>query len=166
MRKPGQDSSTNAGRERTPKQDERVLLWQVRVTPGWRRLASDSLLAIAGVALVTGVLAAAHLYPRLPSSALTYLLVIAALASIRGHYASILAALLAFFSFNFFLALIIIFSIFSMRQQARYAAQMQSYYQIPLSTKIYITLAYFGLAAFLVVMMVYTRSLIPLSTGY
>ncbi len=104
MRKPGQDSSTNAGRERTPKQDERVLLWQVRVTPGWRRLASDSLLAIAGVALVTGVLAAAHLYPRLPSSALTYLLVIAALASIRGHYASILAALLAFFSFNFFLA--------------------------------------------------------------
>jgi Zn-dependent protease len=69
-------------------------------------------------------------------------------------------------SFNFFLALIIIFSIFSMRQQARYAAQMQSYYQIPLSTKIYITLAYFGLAAFLVVMMLYTRGLIPLSTGY
>ncbi|HEU5198962.1 MAG TPA: site-2 protease family protein [Ktedonobacterales bacterium] len=69
-------------------------------------------------------------------------------------------------SFNIFLALIIVFSIFSMRQQARSANQMQSYYQIPLSTKIYITLAYFGLAAFLVVMMLYARSLIPISTGY
>jgi len=79
-------------------------LQQARAAPGWRRSASDSLLAIAGVALVTGVIAATHLYPRLPSSALTYLLVIVALASTRGHYAAILAALLASFSFNFFLA--------------------------------------------------------------
>ena len=104
MRGPGQDSSTNAGRGRTPKQDERVPLQQARAAPGWRRSASDSLLAIAGVALVTGVIAAAHLYPRFPSSVLTYLLVIVALASTRGHYAAILAALLASFSFNFFLA--------------------------------------------------------------
>ncbi len=104
MRGPGQDSSRIAGRGRTPKQDERVPLQQARAAPGWRRSASDSLLAIAGVALVTGVIAATHLYPRLPSSALTYLLVIVALASTRGHYAAILAALLASFSFNFFLA--------------------------------------------------------------
>ena len=104
MREPDQNSSTNAGRGRTPKQDERVPLRQARAAPGWRRFASDSLLAIAGVALVTGVIAATHLYPRLPSSALTYLLVIVVLASTRGHYAAILAALLASFSFNFFLA--------------------------------------------------------------
>src|SRR5439155_17516077 len=94
---------TNAGRGRTPKQDERVPLQQARAAPGWRRSASDSLLAIAGVALVTGVIAAAHLYPRFPSSVLTYLLVIVALASTRGHYAAILAALLASFAFDFFL---------------------------------------------------------------
>jgi len=104
MRELGQESSTNAGRGRTPKQDERVPLQQARAAPGWRRSASDSLLAIAGVALVTGVIAAAHMYPSFPSSELNYLLVIVALASTRGHYAAILAALLASFSFNFFLA--------------------------------------------------------------
>ncbi len=104
MREPGQDSSTNAGRGRTPKQDERVPLRQARAEPGWRHTAIDSLLAIAGVALVAGVLAAVHLYPRLPSSELAYLLVIVALASIRGHYAAILAALLACFSIKFFRA--------------------------------------------------------------
>jgi len=101
MCEPGQDSSINAGGGRTSKQDERVPLQQAR--PGWRRFASDSLLAIAGVALVTGVIAAVHLYPRLPSSAFTYLLVIVALASTRGIYAAILAALLASFAFDFFL---------------------------------------------------------------
>lgn len=83
MREPGQDSSVNAA-------------------PGWRRFASDSLLAIAGVALVTCVIATEHLYPRLPSIVLTYLLVIIALARTRGSYAAILAALLASFSFDFF----------------------------------------------------------------
>ena len=86
------------------KQDERILSPEVKKKPGWRRYASDSLLAIAGVALLTGVIAAAHLYPRIPSVSLTYLLVIVALASTRGRYAAILAALLASFSFDFFIA--------------------------------------------------------------
>jgi signal transduction histidine kinase len=86
------------------KQSERIPALEVRKEPGWRRYASDSLLAIAGVALVTGVIAAAHLYPRFPSISLTYLLVIVALASTRGRYAAILAALLASFSFDFFIA--------------------------------------------------------------
>jgi signal transduction histidine kinase len=103
MREPGQDSNTNAGGGRTPKQDKRVPLPQARAAPGWRRAASDSLLAIAAVALVTGALATAHLYPRLPSIVLTYLLVIIVLASTRGRYAAILAAVLASFSFDFFL---------------------------------------------------------------
>jgi signal transduction histidine kinase len=100
MCEPGQDSSTNASRGSTPKQGERVPPQQAR--PGWRRSASDSLLAIAGVALVTCVIATEHLYPRLPSIVLTYLLVIIALARTRGSYAAILAALLASFSFDFF----------------------------------------------------------------
>jgi signal transduction histidine kinase len=86
------------------KQGERILSPEVKKKPGWRRYASDSLLAIAGVALLTGVIAAAHLYPRIPSVSLTYLLVIVALASTRGRYAAILAALLASFSFDFFSA--------------------------------------------------------------
>ncbi len=104
MREPDRDSSMNASRGggRMPEQDEPIPSWQAR--PGWRRFASDSVLALAGVALVTSVIAAAQLYPRLPSSALTYLLVIVVLASTRGHYAAILAALLASFSFDFFLA--------------------------------------------------------------
>lgn len=86
------------------KQGERILSPEVKKEPGWRRYASDSLLAIAGVALLTGVIAAAHLYPRIPSVSLIYLLVIVALASTRGSYAAILAALLASFSFDFFIA--------------------------------------------------------------
>jgi len=86
------------------KQDERILSPEVIKEPGWRGYASDSLLAISGVALVTGVIAAAHLYPRIPSISLTYLLVIITLASARGRYAAILAALLASFSFDFFIA--------------------------------------------------------------
>jgi K+-sensing histidine kinase KdpD len=56
-----------------------------------------------GVALVTAVIAAAHLYPRLPSIMLTYLLLIIALASTQRRYAALLAAVLASFSFNCFL---------------------------------------------------------------
>ena len=103
MHESGQESSTNAGRGRTPKQDERVPTRQARAAPGWRRAVSDSLLAIAGVALVTGVISVVHLYPRLPSIVLIYLLVIIVLASTRGIYAAIVAAVLASFSFDYFL---------------------------------------------------------------
>src|SRR5258706_3604852 len=100
MREPTQDSSTKAGSGRGPKQDERFP-WQPN-SPGWQRTASDSLLALAGVALVTGAIATVHLYPRFPSIVLTYVLLITTLASTRGLYAAILAALLAGFSFDFF----------------------------------------------------------------
>jgi signal transduction histidine kinase len=100
MRELNQQSSTNAGRGRTSEPDER-LSWR-QASSGWRRSASDSLLALAGVALVTAVIATAHLYPRLPSIILAYMLVIIALASSRGGYAAILAAVLASLSFDFF----------------------------------------------------------------
>ena len=86
------------------KQGERIPSPEGKKEPDWRRSTSDTLLAIAGVAMVTGVIAAAHLYPRIPSVSLIYLLVIIALASTRGRYAAILAALLASFAFDFFIA--------------------------------------------------------------
>src|SRR5260370_447511 len=69
----------------------------------WRRYASDSALAIAGVALVTSVIAVAQLYPRIPTISFIYLLVVVALASTRGLYAASLASLLAVLAFDFFL---------------------------------------------------------------
>jgi signal transduction histidine kinase len=85
------------------KQGERIPSPEGKKEPHWRRYTSDTLLAIAGVALVTGVIAATHLYQRIPSVSLLYLLLIIALASTRGRYAAILAALLAGFAFDFFI---------------------------------------------------------------
>src|SRR6266567_3781656 len=86
------------------KQGERIPSPEGKKESGRRRYTSDTLLAIAGVALVTGVIVATHLYQRIPSASLPYLLVVIALASTRGRYAAILAALLASFAFDFFMA--------------------------------------------------------------
>jgi two-component system, OmpR family, sensor histidine kinase KdpD len=67
------------------------------------RYLLDSLLAAVGALLVTGIIYAFGLYPRIPNISIVYLLVVLALASTRGRYASILASLVAFFSFDFFL---------------------------------------------------------------
>lgn len=85
------------------KQVKRFLSLEARAEPHWRRYISDSLLAIGGVALVTGVIEIAHLYPSIPTIPFVYLLVVLALASTRGLYAAILASLLAFFAYLFFL---------------------------------------------------------------
>jgi two-component system sensor histidine kinase KdpD len=69
----------------------------------WPRYLLDSLLACAGSLLVTGIIYALRLYPRIPNISIVYLLVVLALASTRGRYASILASLVAFLSFDFFL---------------------------------------------------------------
>jgi signal transduction histidine kinase len=68
----------------------------------WRPYGIDSLLAIGGVTLITGGIALAHLYPRVPTIAYVYLLLVLGLASTRGLYAAILTSLLAFLSFDFF----------------------------------------------------------------
>lgn len=82
---------------------ERFSSLEARAEPRWRRYISDSLLAIGGVTLVTGVIEVAHLYPRIPTISFAYLLVVLALASTRGRYAAILASLLALFAYLFFL---------------------------------------------------------------
>lgn len=52
--------------------------------------------------LVTGAIAGAQLYLRIPASSLIYLIAILALASARGLYAAILASLLSVLAFDFF----------------------------------------------------------------
>jgi len=74
-----------------------------REEAGWKRYLGDSMLAIVGTLLVTGLIYAFRLYPRIPNISLVYLLVVLALASTRGLYAAILASVVAFLSFDFFL---------------------------------------------------------------
>src|SRR5713101_7005970 len=84
------------------KQAEHSSSLQARAKPPWGRYAGDSALAIAGVSLITAVIAVAHLYPRIPTIAFVYLLLVLTLASTRGLYAAILTSLLAFLCFDFF----------------------------------------------------------------
>ena len=74
-----------------------------REKPRWRRYVNDSLLALGGGVLVTSLIAVGHLYPRIPTISLVYLLVVVALASTRGLYAASLASLLAVLAFDYFL---------------------------------------------------------------
>ncbi len=75
----------------------------VREALPWRRYLVDSVLAVVGALVVTGILYSFKLYPRIPNISLLYLLVILTLASTRGLYAAILASIVAFLSFDYFL---------------------------------------------------------------
>ncbi len=76
---------------------------EARVPSSWQHYLYDSFLAIAGSLLITGLITLLHLYPLIPNISILYLLIILGLASSRGRYAAILASLIAFFSFDFFL---------------------------------------------------------------
>jgi signal transduction histidine kinase len=69
----------------------------------WKRYGLDSLLAIGGVTVATAVITITHLYPRIPTIPFVYLLVVLMVASGRGLYAAILASLLAFLAYVYFL---------------------------------------------------------------
>ncbi|HLG63563.1 MAG TPA: ATP-binding protein [Ktedonosporobacter sp.] len=69
----------------------------------WQRYLLDSVLAFGGAMLVTMIMYFFQLYPRIPNISMLYLLVVLALASTRGRYAAILASLVAFLSFDYFL---------------------------------------------------------------
>jgi two-component system sensor histidine kinase KdpD len=75
----------------------------VREERNWKRYLGDSILAVVGVLLVTFVIYVFKLYPRIPNISLVYLLVVLALASTRGLFAAILASVVAFLSFDYFL---------------------------------------------------------------
>lgn len=68
----------------------------------WTRFLLDSLLACVGPLLITAGIAMWHLYPRIPNISIVYLLVIIGLASTRGRYPAILASVVSFLAFDFF----------------------------------------------------------------
>src|SRR6266699_1100847 len=67
------------------------------------RYLLDSVLACAGSLLVTGVIYVFHLYPAIPNISNMYLLVVLALAIVRGRYAAIISAVVAFLSLAYFI---------------------------------------------------------------
>jgi PAS domain S-box-containing protein len=66
------------------------------------RYLFDSVLACAGSLLVTGVIVVFHLYPAIPNITIIYLLVVLALAVVRGRYAASLSAVVASLSLAYF----------------------------------------------------------------
>jgi two-component system sensor histidine kinase KdpD len=82
---------------------ERILPIEGNRLYHWRKYLLDSVLACGGAILVTGLISLLQLYPRIPNISIVYLLVVLALASTRGRYAAILASLVAFLSFDYFL---------------------------------------------------------------
>jgi signal transduction histidine kinase len=74
-----------------------------KVPARWKVYGLDSMLAIGGVALATAVIALTHLYPRIPTIPFVYLLVVLLVATGRGLFAAILASVLAFLAYVYFL---------------------------------------------------------------
>src|SRR6516162_9092902 len=85
------------------KQNEHIQPLYSSGTLLWKRYLIDSILGAVGTLFVTGILYFFQLYPRIPNISLLYLLVILTLASTRGLYAAILASIIAFLSFDYFL---------------------------------------------------------------
>ena len=69
----------------------------------WQDYLIDSLLAVGGVAVLTVIIYAYHLYPTIPNISLIYLLLIMLLASTRGRYAAIVTAVISALAFDYFL---------------------------------------------------------------
>ena len=69
----------------------------------WKRYSGDSLLAIVSALLVTCIIYVFKLYPRIPNISVAYLLIVLALASTRGMFAAVVASVVAFLSFDYFL---------------------------------------------------------------
>jgi two-component system sensor histidine kinase KdpD len=76
---------------------------EVRKGSHWQHYLLDSVLAVAGALLITGIIDVLQLYPKIPNISLAYLLIVLALASTRGLYAAILSSIVAFLSFDYFL---------------------------------------------------------------
>src|SRR5215467_11749107 len=82
---------------------EQIPQLPVQTEKRWHRSVMDSLLAVGGALAITGIIYAFHLYPTIPNISIVYLLLILILASTRGRYAALVAAVVAFLSFDFFL---------------------------------------------------------------
>lgn len=82
---------------------EHFLLLGTREERRWKPYLIDTALATIGSLLVTGGVYAFHLYPKIPNISFLYLLVVLVLASTRGLYSAIIASIIAFLSFDYFL---------------------------------------------------------------
>jgi K+-sensing histidine kinase KdpD len=82
---------------------EQIPQLPVRAQKTWQQYLIDSLLAAGGALVVTAIIYAFHLYPAIPNISIVYLLVILVLASTRSRYAALVASVVAFLSFDFFL---------------------------------------------------------------
>src|SRR6266851_4257637 len=82
---------------------EQIPQLPVRTVKSWQQYLIDGLLGAGGALVVTGIIYGYHLYPTIPNISIVYLLVILALATTRGRYAALVAAVVAFLSFDFFL---------------------------------------------------------------
>lgn len=82
---------------------EQIPQLPVPIEKHWQHYLIDSLLAVGGVAVVTVVIYAYHLYPTIPNMSLVYLLLILLLATTRGRFAGVVAAVVAVLAFDFFL---------------------------------------------------------------
>lgn len=71
--------------EQIPSLEERTLF-------RWPRFLLESVVAIGGSLVVTGLMSFFHLYPQIPNISLDYLLLILLLASTFGWYAAVLAS--------------------------------------------------------------------------
>src|SRR5690348_2833958 len=68
----------------------------------WKRLAGETLLVLASMALLTFLILLLHLSTRTSDSLLLYLLAILFFACLRGLYTALLASFIAFFAFDYF----------------------------------------------------------------
>jgi K+-sensing histidine kinase KdpD len=82
---------------------EQIPQLPARPARSWQKYFLDSLIAVVGALAITGIIGGFHLYPTIPNISIIYLLLILALASTRGRFGALIAALVAFLSFDFFL---------------------------------------------------------------
>src|SRR5581483_4050604 len=69
----------------------------------WQRYIIDAVLAVVAALVITGSIYLLNLYPAIPNISFLNLLIVLGLASTRGLYAAIIASIVAFLSFDYFL---------------------------------------------------------------
>src|SRR5260221_1563914 len=82
---------------------EQIPQLPVRAKKSGQQYLIDGLLGAGGALAVTGIIYGYHFYPTIPNISIVFLLVILVLASTRGRYAALVASVVAFLSFDFFL---------------------------------------------------------------
>lgn len=85
------------------KRIEYVLFLGLRDGQRGKRYVLDALLALILPVIVTSIIYIARLYPAVPNISFLYLLIVLWLATVRGLYAAVVASLVAFLTFDYFL---------------------------------------------------------------